>query len=63
LWFRRDSEKKNRKLARIRFGAVNGLQHCSSERALRLLRDATEDPHPEVAERARGVLAEKEADT
>jgi hypothetical protein len=50
-------------MAAIRYHAVLGLKHCSSDRAKALLREATNDPHPEVASFAREVLSAKEADT
>ncbi|NOZ21909.1 MAG: cellulose biosynthesis cyclic di-GMP-binding regulatory protein BcsB [Planctomycetes bacterium] len=50
-------------MAAIRYHAVLGLKHCGSDRARILLREATNDPHPEVAMLARRVLTTKEADT
>jgi hypothetical protein len=50
-------------MAAIRYHAVSGLKHCRSDRARELLREATNDPHPEVAAFAREVLATREADT
>ncbi len=45
-------------MAPIRYGAVLGLKHCTSEPAQALLRRAAQDPHPEVAALASEIMDE-----
>jgi len=56
------NDERDNQMAAIRYHVVLGLKHCSSARALELLREATRDPHPEVAAFAGAILAEKEAE-
>ncbi len=43
-------------LAPIRYHAVLGLKHCTSNQAQALLRRAAQDPHPELAALASAIL-------
>lgn len=55
----REYDKEKDTLARIRYYAVHSLVYCSSERAMELLAEASNDPHESVANLARTVLQDK----
>ena len=44
----------------VRYHAVRGLRFCGSQEATQMLSDAAQDPHPDVAAFAKGMLAERE---
>jgi len=54
------SDLSNTPAAIVRYHATRALRFCSSQEATRLLREATQDSHSEVAAFASGMLQERE---